>query len=89
MKIARETSQSMQRVKVGMIGLCAVVLLIALTSVIMGSVARERGTVAAEQARSDVASNVGMVNQMEAPVTGEPLAELGVSPGANTQAPAK
>ena len=41
MKIARDTNQSMQRVRVGMIGLAIVVLLIALASAVMRSATRE------------------------------------------------
>lgn len=85
MTVAREPSQAMQRVKVGMIGLAAVVLLIALASAIIGSATRERPIATAGAARADVVARIALTNTTaaESASAGEPLAELGVSPSAS------
>ena len=80
MKTVREPSQTTQRVKVGMVGLAAVVLLIALASAIIGTATRERPMGAAGSARADVVANIAIINAAEAASTGEPLAELGITP---------
>jgi cobalamin synthase len=82
MKVAREPSQAMQRVKVGMIGLAAVVLLIALASAIIGSATRERPIATAGSAQADVVAKIALTNSTS-PSTGEPLAELGIAPSAS------
>jgi len=79
----------MQRVKVGMIGLAAVILLIALASTILGSLNRdEPPATAAGSAQSNVVADMAATNTT-AP-SNEPLAELGVAPApVNTQASAE
>jgi hypothetical protein len=89
MKPHNEPSQNMQRVKVGMSGLAAVVLLIGLASAIIGSASRERPVATAGAAQADVVANMGVSNVTEASTAGEPLAEMGVAPSANEQAPAQ
>lgn len=79
--MVREPSQTTQRVKVGMVGLAAVVLLIALASAIIGSVSRERPIATAGSASADVVANMTLSNS-SGESAGEPLAELGVAPGA-------
>ena len=74
----------MQRVKVGMIGLAAVVLLIGLASAILGSATRERPVAASGGAKADVVANMALGNEPRAERR-EPLAELGVAPSANAQ----
>lgn len=87
MKAARDTSQTMQRVKVGMIGLAAVVLLIAIASAILGSATREQPVATAGSAQADVVANIALTNSSLAQGSGEPLAELGVAPStSNSQA---
>ncbi|WP_246847949.1 hypothetical protein [Sphingomonas beigongshangi] len=91
MKAAREHSQTVQRVKVGLIGLVAVVLLIAVASAILGSATRERPIATAGSAQADVVANMALTNagsaQAAADASGEPLAELGVAPStSNSQA---
>ena len=79
----------MQRVKVGIIGLVAVVLLIVVASAILGSATRERPIATAGSAQADVVANIAMTNASSAATdgSGEPLAELGVAPStANSQA---
>lgn len=88
MKTAREPSQTTQRVKVGMIGLAAVILLIGLASAIIGSATRERPIIAAGSAQADVVANMAVSNGAAPDVTGEPLAEMGVAPSVNVQASA-
>lgn len=89
MTIAREPSQTTQRVKVGMIGLAAVVLLIAIASAIIGTATRERPVATAGSAQADVVANMAITNGDAGTMAGEPLAEMGVSPSANTQAKAR
>lgn len=72
-----DPKQALQRVKVGMIGLAAVVLLIALASAIIGSATRERPVGGAAQA--NIVAEMALPNS--AAPAGEPLAEMGVAPG--------
>lgn len=89
MKVVREPSQTTQRVKVGMVGLAAVVLLIALASAIIGTATRERPIAAAGSARADVVANMALLNEASPDAQDEPLAELGVAPSAgNSQSAA-
>jgi hypothetical protein len=78
MKASRDHSQTMQRVRVGMIGLLAVVLLITLASAIIGSATRgvDANMVAAP-------SNFSFDNTQVA--GGEPLAEMGAAPGTTNE----
>ena len=89
MKSLHDPSQNMQRIKVGMIGLAAVVLLIGLASVIIGSASRERPVATAGAAQADVVANMGVSNMTSVAGAGEPLAEMGVAPSANAQAQAQ
>lgn len=68
--------QALQRVKVGVIGLVAVALLIALASMIIGSATRGRSTGVA--ATSNLVADMVQTNSA---AEGEPLAEMGVAPG--------
>lgn len=75
--------QVRQRVRVGMLGLAAVVLLIGLASAIFSSVNDEKPVNAAGASKADVVANMSTAGV--APVAGasnEPLAELGVTPSA-------
>lgn len=74
-----------QRVKVGAIGLAAVVLLIMLAGAILGSASRQRTVTTAGGAKADIVANMALGND-GAP--GEPLADMGVTPATNTT-PAK
>ncbi len=76
----------MQRVKVGVIGLAAIILLIGLASVIIGSATRERPVSVIGAPQPEVVANMALGNN-QMPVA-EPLAELGVAPTSNAQAPA-
>ena len=82
MKVARDPSQTAQRVKVGMIGLAAVVLLIAVAAVIIGSATRERPIATAGSAQADVVANIAITNATAGVEAGGALAELGVAPSA-------
>ena len=81
----RDTIQTMQRVKVGVVGLGAVLLLIFLATLVFSVVSRERPGTAIGAANSNVAANLSMSNGTAPsdPATGEPLAELGVAPAAS------
>jgi hypothetical protein len=86
-----QTTQTAQRIKVGMTGLAVVLLLMALASAIFRSASKEKPVEVAGAAKPDVVANISITND-NAPVTGsgEPLAELGVAPSApaNSQAAA-
>jgi hypothetical protein len=64
-----------------MIGLAAVVLLIAIASAIIGSAVREGPIRTAGGAQADVVANMTVEN--EADGADEPLAELGIAPSAD------
>jgi hypothetical protein len=86
MKImVRDSIQTMQRVKVGVIGLTAVLLMIVLAAMIFGIVSREKPGVAVGAPKADVAANLTMSNGTvpTAAPTSEPLAEIGVAPAAS------
>ena len=68
--------QALQRIKVGVIGLAAVALLIALASAIIGSATRGRPVGTPAQGNLVVAMAQG-----NATAEGEPLAQMGVAPG--------
>lgn len=78
---AQQHMQAMQRVRVGMIGLAAVILLIGLASALFSSVSRER-PVAIGGAATGTSANLALASNAAAP--SEPLAELGAAPAAET-----
>ena len=88
--VAPSPSQTMQRVKVGMVGLAAVVLLIGLASAIFSAANRDRPIVAAGAPQAQDVANMTIANAaMPADPVKEPLVELGVAPSAaETGAPA-
>jgi hypothetical protein len=80
--IAPDPAQTTQRVKVGIIGLAAVLLFIGLAAAIFSTVSKEKPLAVAGGARADVVANMVAGNDTasaETP-TSEPLAELGVAP---------
>lgn len=84
--LVRDSVQTMQRVKVGVIGLASVLLLIALAATIFGIVSREKPGTAIGAPKADVAANLTMSNgaaPMAAPTNEQPLAEIGVAPAAS------
>jgi hypothetical protein len=87
MKSHHHPSQNVQRVKVGMIGLAAIILFIGLASAIIGSVTRERPVLTAGAAQTRTVATMAVSNDAAASRPGEPLAEMGVAPSANAQAP--
>lgn len=84
--IARDPGQTTQRIRVGMIGLAAVLLLIGLAAAVLATATRERPL------RIAGAASPATVANMAAPgggagtdaKTSEPLAELGVAPSTTT-----
>jgi hypothetical protein len=78
---ASEKAQRLQRVKVGMTGLAAVVLLIGIASMIFSALRQERPIAAAGAGSAGVVENLTVGNAAEA-ASNEPLADLGVAPGA-------
>ena len=85
-----QTTQTAQRIKVGMTGLAVVLLLIGLASAVFRSASKEKPVDVAGASKPEVVANISITND-SAPASGggEPLAELGVAPsapGANSQA---
>ncbi|WP_254605199.1 hypothetical protein [Sphingomonas bacterium] len=74
----REHTQAVQRIKVGLVGLAAVILLIGFASAIMRTVTRETPVTAIGAPKADVVANMVLTNAQGD--TGEPLAELGIAP---------
>ncbi len=69
-----ETGERMQRIRVGLTGLAVVLLLIALAAAVFRRVDDQAGT-----------ANVNNASKVLPPPVDEPLAELGVAPGAATE----
>ena len=81
MRSVAPISQRMQRVKVGMVGLAAVVLLIGLASAIFSAANRETPIAADGAPKAEAVANMTVVNTtLPADSDNEPLAELGVAP---------
>jgi cobalamin synthase len=85
----QDPAQAMQRVRVGMTGLAAVILLMVLSFVIFSSANREAPVVAAGASNAAVVANLTGVDNIAADRTpDEPLAELGVAPSTDAVDPA-
>ncbi len=84
MKRAVSPSQAMQRVRVGMVGLAAVVLLIGLASALFNAASREQPVVAPPRVEevANVADPSNAAAATPAAEDNEPLAQLGVAPSA-------
>ncbi|MES1970997.1 MAG: hypothetical protein V4472_00970 [Pseudomonadota bacterium] len=84
--MAQDPAQRSQRVKVGMIGLAAVLLLIGLAAAIFSTANRERPLIVVGGAHPDVVAAMAAGNAAlpSATPSNEPLAELGVAPSAAT-----
>jgi hypothetical protein len=79
-----DPGQTTQRVRVGMIGLAAVLLLIGLAAAIFSTASRERAV--SGGSRADVVANLTMGNGLAGLGDGsEPLADLGVTPSTATE----
>lgn len=74
----RSSIQTVQRVKVGMIGLAAVILLIGLASAVFSAASRERDGAAGVVNVAAVGVDANSTDSAN-----EPLAELGVAPSAD------
>ena len=87
---AIERRHAVQRLKVGLIGLAAVLLLIGLASAVFNAVNRERPVTAIGGARpATVAAMAGNDSAVAGAAAGvEPLAELGAAAPQNQSAPA-
>ena len=80
--LARDSAQTTQRVRVGMIGLAAVLLLIGLAAAIFSTASHERQVAAVGAANAQVVANLVDGNSADA-ASKEPLAQLGVAPSAD------
>ena len=83
----RAPSPTQQRVKVGVIGLAAIILLIAIASAIIGGASREMPIVTAGAAQPDVVANMAVADNDTK--SAEPMAELGVAPPTTNTVAAK
>jgi hypothetical protein len=82
--MAQDPAQRTQRVKVGMIGLAAVLLLIGLAAAIFSTASRDRAVPGGP--RADVVANMTMGNGLAGLSDGnEPLADLGVTPSTDVE----
>jgi cobalamin synthase len=72
-----ETRERMQRVRVGVTGLAAIILVVALATAIASSVRRSAAETAAESGRPAVVATINATDEKT-----EPLAQLGVAPNA-------
>ncbi len=80
--VAPSSQQTMQRVKVGMIGLAAVVLLIGLASAIFSTRNHEQPIAVVGAPDAETVANLTISNTaVPTEHANEPLAELGVAPG--------
>ena len=80
-RVADDKSQSMQRVRVGIIGLAAVILLIGLASVLFSGVREQRAAGTAGGSNAQVVANMASIDPGLMNKADEPLADLGVAPG--------
>lgn len=83
MKGQPDPLQALQRIKVGLIGLAAVVMLIAVASAVLRMATQEPPVMGSAQA--NVVAEMSSGNET-AVSTGEPLAEMGAAPGAGPKA---
>jgi len=90
--LVRDNVQTMQRVKVGLVGLAAVLLMIGLAATLFTIVSHERPNNAVGAPKADVVANLAASNSStpdDSP-TSEPLAQMGVAPApAPSPTPAK
>lgn len=85
----QDHAQAMQRIRVGMTGLAAVILLMVLSFAIFSSANREAPVSAAGASNAAVVANLTGVDNAAAERTrDEPLAELGVAPSTDDPAAA-
>jgi hypothetical protein len=82
----QDSSQTMQRVRVGMTGLAMILVLIGLASAIFSSANRDQPVTAEGAPNAAIVANLsdGSGNAMAEKKTDEPLAELGVAPSAES-----
>lgn len=85
MKQGVPSSQAMQRVRVGMVGLAAVILLIGLASALFSAANRQQSPTAATSA-AEVANMTAANATAAAEAGNEPLAQLGVAPSSTAEA---
>jgi cobalamin synthase len=77
-----KTQEPMQRIRVGVTGLAAVILIVLLAAAIATSV-RRTANMTAPDATASLAVENKLANSKVVDPDAEPLAQLGVAPGAN------
>ena len=80
-RLVDDKPQSMQRVRVGMIGLAAVILLIGLASFVLSGIRDEARRQEDGGSNAAVIANMAATDDLPGNVSDEPLADLGVAPG--------
>jgi hypothetical protein len=80
-RLADEKAQAMQRVRVGMIGLAAIILLIGLASLVLSGARDGRADGAAAGSNAAVVATMASADDAPGNDSDEPLADLGVAPG--------
>ena len=81
MAVEREQRQSMQRAKVGLVGLAVVIVLISFASAIMRTVTRETPVTTVGAPKADVVANMVISNMQAGAI--EPVVETGVGVGSS------
>lgn len=79
--------QTAQRVKVGVVGLALVLMLIGLASLVFSAARGDRPLAAEGGGHAEVVANIADGNDADA--ANEPLADLGVAPGAAAEEPGR
>ncbi len=89
MKTVASHTQAMQRLRVGMVGLAAVILLIGLASALFSAANHEKPVaVPGATQTADVANSTAANSAAPAAPDNEPLAQLGVAPSSGEPEPA-
>lgn len=79
--------QARHRAIVGAVGLGIVILLIALASLVLRAVTRERAATAPGGARADIVANMASGNEIAADTA--PLSDMGIQPGVKNESVAR
>ena len=80
-RLTDDKAQSIQRVRVGMIGLLSVILLIGLASIVLSGIRDEARRQVAGGSNAAVIANMAATDDLTGNDSDEPLADLGVAPG--------
>jgi hypothetical protein len=82
--LSQDSSQAMQRIRVGMTGLASVLVLIGLASAVFRSASNEPPVAVVGASKPEVVANL-TDSDLDNGSSNEPLADLGVAPSAKGQ----